>query len=173
MLLKRTDGVSRQFARCPGRAKRVAVLTLNLVMISLLLSACSGEPATGGALQSTVKTKRLEIVDDAGATRIVMTTIQSGRPSLTFVDKDGKDRAWLFLSEDGSPNLILIDNPRFVQMDKNGEIRAVQRLDKDGVPIFSLMDSSGKIRTVIRLDNDGSPVLELFDPSGNRTWSTP
>ena len=69
----------------------------------------------------------------------------------------------LFLSEDGSPNLVMVDNPRLALMDQNNEIRAVQHLDSDGQPVISLRDAAGQVRSELRLGEGGSPSIRLFD----------
>lgn len=166
MLPKGVYKTARRFLK-----SKVVACVATLSVIGLLVSSCGGSVAN--AVQANVKTQRLEIVDNNGVTRMVMTTIDGSRPSLALVDKDGKDRAWLFLSEDGSPNMILIDGARLVQMDKNGEIRFAQRLDKDGLPVFSLMDADGQVRTMVRLGKDGSPALGTFDAKGNLSWAAP
>ncbi len=172
-----THGVSRSLAWLTTRKRRVLVVAL-LAMFALMLVSFACSSGTGGETKSVkvedvVKAKTLEIVDNTGATRVLLTTLDSGQPSLTFVDKDGNFRAWLFLGDNGSPNLVLADNPRFALMDEAGGIRSVQRLDDAGTPVLSMMDGSGRVRSMLGLAADGSPVFELYDASGKPVASQP
>ena len=145
-----------------------------LALIALAAISCSDTGDDPQAVSSVTRTERLEIVGSDGITRAVLTTLEDGRPSLTMIDAQGRNRVWLFLSsDDGSPNLILIDKSRIVLMDGAGEIRSALRLDDTGSPIFSSMDANGSLRTLLRLTADGSPVTELYDQNGAILWSAP
>jgi hypothetical protein len=124
-----------------------------------------------GGTEDSVKTKQLELVDNNGVSRALLTTVSGGRPSLTLLDSNGQNRALLFLSDDGSPNLVLVDNGRFVIMDAAGQVRSAQRVDASGSPILTLHDSNGQTRTLLRLNPTGDAVQEIHDASGNVIWS--
>ncbi len=165
------SGQAKQAPRGPARplVGRAVPLALGVLSVALVLSGCGG--SKGEETRSVVKTKRLEIVDDAGAARVVMTTIDGARPSLTLLDDKGNPRAWIFLSANGAPNLVLVDNPRLALLDGAGEIRSAQRLDEQGSPVFTQFDATGGIRSMLRLGQDGTPLLELYDASGRPIWT--
>lgn len=154
------------------RFQHLGIAFISLFGALIVAVGCSRGPEES-AVGPTLKTGRLEIVDAAGAPRIVLGIDDKGRPSLALSDQSGDFRAWMFLGEDGSPNLFLVNNPRFILMDAKGEIRAAQRLDGTGSPSFILLDGDGKIRTNLRLGEDGSPIVEFFDTSGNPVEPSP
>ena len=160
-------------ARC--RPWVVAIVALSIFGVACGNSGSNSEqqPSPQEEVQASVKAKRLEIVDQSGTARIVLTTIEDGRPSMTFLDGQGKERAWLFLGQAGAPNLVLIDQPRVAQLDGNGEIRSAQYIDSQGNPVFSVMDTQGHVRVSIRLGPDGSPVVETLDAAGSPLWIAP
>lgn len=152
-----------------GKGTWKLLLILGLFILGMALAACGGDDGT----QAVVKAKRLEIVDDAGFTRMVLTTVDGKRPSLTLADEKGNFRAWLFLSENGAPNLVLVDSPRFALLDEAGEVRSAQRLDGAGAPIFTQLDSAGRVRSILQLSQEGTPSIELYDTSGRPIWIAP
>ncbi|MBM3945144.1 MAG: hypothetical protein FJ317_06605 [SAR202 cluster bacterium] len=128
--------------------------------------------AGGGLSGESIQTRRLEIVDDTGAARIVLST-EGQRPSVALADGAGQIRAWLFLRDDGTPNLILINRPRFILMDHNGEIRALHSLNGTGAPVLSHVDAQGEVRATLRLDADGNATIDLFDATGVESFTAP
>ncbi len=165
-----------------GKVGRLVAVVGVAAVFGALSGACAGStvapsptPAASATppVEETVRTKRLEIVDGSGITRVLITTLADGRPSLTFVDQKGRDRAWLFLGQDGAPNLVLIDNPRTALLDGNGEIRSAQYIDQDGSVILSFMDTSGKLRGKISVGPDGSPHVQLLDANGAPVFLAP
>ena len=154
------------------RGARLAILFLVLVLVAVgLLTACS--KSADKEPTAVIRTKSLEIVDDTGVTRVVLTTMEGGRPSLTLLDSSGNLRAMLFLGENGTPNLVLVDNPRIALLDKGGKIRSVQYLDENGSPIFTQLERNGGVRSMLRLDEGGQPAIQLYDTSGKPVWSAP
>ena len=175
-----------ELLREPIRVLRrwTAVQLLALAALLPLVSACGGglseeevqqlvDARVADTVAETVKARRFEVVDDVGATRIVLTTLEGGRPSLTLADENGAFRAWLFLRSDGSPNLVLLDRGRVVLMDQAGEIRSAQHLTADGSPAVSLMDAAGQVRSGLFLAEDGAPTIELYDEGSQLIWSSP
>jgi len=166
-----TDGSEKgPDARRP--AGRITIAALFLAALATMLAGCGGG-TDETTVQPVVKTERLEIVDQEGATRAVLTTVEGGRPSLTLIDENGNYRAWLFLGTDGSPNLVLIDDPRLVLMDEAGEIRSAQRLDRNGAPVLTFADEAGSVRLMLRLDESNSPAIEFYSEDGEPGWSAP
>ena len=144
-------------------ADRFTWAIVGLVTVGSLVSACGGGFDESKVL-SVVKAERFEVVDQGGNSRAVLTTLDDGRPSLALMDTSGKVRAWLFLSVDGSPNLILIDNPRLALVDAAGELRITQSLDADGSPTLGLRDEAGAVRTKLRLDEGVRPLWSFLAP---------
>ncbi len=151
-----------------SRVRAAAVLGSVLLVAALVLSVLALLASRQG---DVVKAQRFEVVDSRGATRVIMTTLEGSRPSVSLLDDAGEARAWLFLSRDGSPNMVLQNGSRLIFADKNGDIRALERLDTDGSPVISFADASGKIRVVQRLDGSGTPLLEFYGPDGKAVWT--
>ena len=122
---------------------------------------------------TTLKVQRLEVVDKTGKLAALLTTLETGRPTLALMDPTGEARAWMFLSEDGSPRLVLANRGLMVLTDASGEFRAITRLDAKGVPTIGLGDSAGTLRSILRLSPDGSPVLLFNDQDDKTIWSAP
>ncbi|MCH8311034.1 MAG: hypothetical protein IIB17_11155 [Chloroflexi bacterium] len=176
----------------PGKA---GVLPFVLVLFAVLLSACGGGlsdaelqsridagiadamasiPTPEAAVpQSVIQAERFELVNQDGVVRSLWTILEDGRPSFTMIDDLGEFRAWLFLSADGSPNLILVDNSRFILMDGAGEFRAIMRLDQSGLPSLDFRDETGAPRSALRLDENGSPDFVLTGDAGEPVFSAP
>lgn len=57
-----------------------------------------------------LRTNRLEIVDQSGVARAVVSTLADGSPHIVFADKDGRIRAAISLSKDGQPRLLFLDD---------------------------------------------------------------
>ena len=138
--------------------------TMLVLVLALTSSACFGG-SDSDEIKEVVRAESFELVDQEGRVRAVWSVVDGTRPSLAMLDKQGDFRAWLLLSEDGSPNLVLKDNPRGVLMDGEGQIRSVNRLH-GGSPVFTMHDGEGQIRWVVRLSGDGTPSLETYDAEG-------
>ena len=185
----------REHIRKPSRVRTLdrflllITAPMTMVVSLLLISACSGGlseeevqsridagVATAVAMATSspvLQAQRFELVDENNNVRAFLSTLSGGRPSLTLMDQSGEFRAWLYLNEEGSPRLALIDNPLLVLVDKAGEFRSVLRLEADGTPSFTLADEAGTSRSLIRLEKDGSPVLLFQNSEGEVIWSAP
>lgn len=156
----------------------MARLTTVLSLVSTVLVLALGgfiifERLGEDEVQTLVKTKTIEITDDAGRTKAVLTTTASGLPSVTLLDDAGNMRAALFLGDNGSPSVVLSDSPRLALTDRNGKIRSVQYLDATGVPVLAQMDANGLIHYISTVDNTGQPSIQLFDAEGKSAWKAP
>lgn len=58
---------------------------------------------------SVVRTGRLEIVDEGGTARAVISTLADGSPHIVFADRDGRIRAAISLAKDGQPRILFLD----------------------------------------------------------------
>jgi hypothetical protein len=56
-----------------------------------------------------VRTSRLEIVDESGTARAVVSTLADGSPHIVFADRDGRIRAAISLAKDGQPRILFLD----------------------------------------------------------------
>lgn len=56
-----------------------------------------------------VRTGRLEIVDEGGTARAVVSTLADGSPHIVFADRDGRIRAAISLARDGQPRILFLD----------------------------------------------------------------
>lgn len=166
---KSSKNMWRQKSKSTTRLRN-GVMLLGALGLALLFAACGANSSQ--ATQSLIKAKRIEIVDDSGATRMVLTA-ENGKPTLTLADSSGTLRALLFLGDTGTPSLVLVDNPRIALMDQTGEIRLAERLDITGTPFTTQMDSGGKVRTMLTLDASGAPTLEMYDDRGSPILKAP
>ena len=132
-------------------------------------------------IPSQLTLEGLDLVDSEGNVRAQLSTLDSGMASLRFLDTDGGTRSWIFLSADGTPNLILTGEPNFGLQDANGDFRSVISLDAQGSPSFVLTgtplvvlrDEARALRVVLRLDDAGAPSLLLLDEGGNVLFTAP
>jgi hypothetical protein len=56
-----------------------------------------------------LRTSRLEIVDESGTARAVVSTLADGSPHIVFADRDGRIRAAISLAKDGQPRILFLD----------------------------------------------------------------
>lgn len=56
-----------------------------------------------------VRTSRLEIVDESGTARAVVSTLADGSPHIVFADRDGRIRAAISLARDGQARILFLD----------------------------------------------------------------
>ena len=149
---------------------RFSFVFLALGFAILLTASCSGTDDDDD-IKSVVRTERLEIVDANGIPRVVLDILDDGRPSVILLDEQGAFRSWMFLSQDGSPNLVLLGNPRFALLDQDSKVRAALHLDSNGQPVLTLRDVTSAVRSELSLRVDGSPILRLYDANGEVIWT--
>lgn len=105
-----------------------------------------------------VRADMLIIEDQAGDSRIMLTTLGTGAPQVTLSDAAGKVRAELALTPLGFPGLSL--------MSKEG--RTVVRVSTHTLgeqPEISIFDAEGRHRWRVFLDPDGIPnVVTVLEP---------
>jgi hypothetical protein len=63
----------------------------------------------GHGFTPVVRTGRLEIVDESGTARAVVSTLADGSPHIVFADRDGRIRAAISLARDGQPRILFLD----------------------------------------------------------------
>ncbi len=128
-----------------------------------------------GKVREEVKTRRLVIVDKEGRSRGKLHMSEYGSLRLDLYDPESVLRASLYLGRGGSPALNLFDD--------RGQMRASLGVRSDGFPSLSLYDGEG-VRAVLgrtkleapRTDTEQErPIssLVLFDKNGNVVWQAP
>lgn len=144
------------------------VLVIVVIAVSLACGSAEAEDT------DVVTTRALEIVDAQGVPRIIMSTFSTGSPTLVFLDENGDQRAWIFLADDGSPNLIMSDEPKIALEDGGGNVISIFSVDQfgrasillRGNPVLAFQDGASQVRLSARLGLDGVPSIEAFDPAG-------
>ena len=172
----------------PGKGYKVTGFLAGAAALALLVAGCGGGGLSEEEVQSRVdagitsalasvhellQAQRIEVVDREGNVRVLLTTLEDGRPSISLLDDRGEIRAWLLLSSDGSPRFVLTDQPIFAMSDAAEEFRAVLTLDAGGFPSLSFVDQAGVSRSLLRLNADGTPRLSLFDENGEVIFTAP
>jgi hypothetical protein len=104
---------------------------------NLLLQGGPAVAQAGGAVQEVVRAKRFEVVDDQGKRRAALGLTADGSPAFWLYDATGKTRVELHVLPDGSTDLLLYDAA--------GERRAWLGLTPDGSPYLWLRDTAGKV----------------------------
>jgi hypothetical protein len=104
-----------------------------------------------------LEVRSLTVKDEAGVVRARLKT-DRGLTGLAFLDKHGKDRAWLGAG-DGSAGLTF--TPTF------------QLGVSFGSQSLRLYDEDRKLRLALSTHRDGSPSLRFFDAERNVIWAAP
>ena len=131
------------------RIKLIASLILLFISVIFLMGQLTPK-------SRTISAESFTLVDKNGKDRMLL-DISNDKPSLILLDKNSKPRLGLSLIENDSPGLSLID--------KNGKVRAMMYLGDDGSPILSL----GNINNVpiVKLGiRDDEPSLIMRDKDG-------
>jgi hypothetical protein len=120
--------------------------------------------------------------------RVGLFAYPDGVSSLTFADKNGKDRATLAVSSDLHVGLVLKDQAGEVRAglnvsadgssalalgDKNGTNRAMLTLLPNGEPGLLLSDQAGNIRSLMHVGADGSPQLKMVNKDAQTVFTAP
>lgn len=103
-----------------------------------------------------VRADVLIIEDQAGGSRIMLTTLGDGAPQVTLSDKAGTVRAELALSPTGSPGLSLMSK----------QAKTVVRVSTHTTgeqPEITLFDADGQHRWRVYLDANGTPNVLKAD----------
>ena len=154
-----------------GKLVKLLLPLLSLfVLAGLGVAACRSD---GTQASDRLRTRSLEIVDSQGVVRMVLTTVEGGRPSVSLLDDAGNIRGNLFLGDNGAASLVLSDRPRIALLDKDSKVRLVEYLDEAGSPVLAEIDGQGTIRTVVNLDATGKATIGLFDGGGKSVWTAP
>ena len=120
--------------------KGYALLTALALIGGLIGGAASDRFFTN--MRSSVKTKKIQIADQEGKTRIELSTLPDGSPGVILADENGKVRVMLAIW--GSP----ISYRRYPSTNKDG--RQADRDDyavsrPDGIPYIAFADTNKNI----------------------------
>ena len=104
--------------------------------------------------EAPIITKSLFLVE-GNAKPIAWLREDDGRPSLDFMDKNGKRRMQISVGRDGGPGILFFD--------KDANIRSLFELSDLGVPSLTFLDRSAKKRATLFTWPNGNPGLRFFD----------
>ena len=90
-------------------------------------------------MPSNIKTKKIQIEDQEGKTRIELSTLPDGSPGVILADENGKVRVMLAIW--GSPDKL----PSLSFNDKDGDRRIVMTVRPGGIPYIAFADTNKNI----------------------------
>jgi len=158
-------GIGAQFDRS-GVALVVGMGLMLLAGVGLLWPATlEAQPTCRVAVAEVVRTQRVEIMDNEGRHRAVLSVGPDSSPALVLWGKDVKTRAMLRVLDDGRTGLYL--------WGKGGESSASLSVRPDGRMALVFWDKNGVERAALGILEDGTPSLTLCDPEGKPIWSVP
>ena len=105
-----------------------------------------------------IRTKRLDLVDDAGQTRASLST-GGGETSLTFLNREGHPALGIGVNDD-------VGTPGASMFDERGTVRVFVDLDADGSPAAVLYDIAGEPRMALGVGEDGASAIDFTGPFG-------
>ena len=108
--------------------------------------------AEGKDREKIIRCQKLEVVDDQGKIRAIL-TVSKDAPVLALFDAQGKARVRLAEDKDG-PGLELYDTRE--------KLRTGLRVIKNA-PVLTLYDGDGKPRAILGTNLYGEPRIGLFD----------
>lgn len=156
MTTETTEEIQRLIARLTvlkGIAIGAALLALTAGAVAVLALSRS-RPSTAPAGPAILDASELTVRDQDGNVR--------GRWSiqgLSLVDKTGRVRAGMTVSDAGAPNLTLFS--------KSGGVRAVIGLGSGDSPGITLHDEKSRVRTRIIVGTDDVPSVLISDQNGD------
>jgi hypothetical protein len=121
--------------------------------VNLLLSAVAEGELAAEQRQEVLRTRQLELVDEAGRPRAVLILDAEGAPTLVLYDQTGTARAELALTADGRACLGFRDG--------NGVPQAALKITSKGTPSLIFYDKEGRPKGTIALDLNGDLVHNL------------
>ena len=114
------------------------------------------------ASRDTISTQNLELLDQAGRRRILMSTTAAGAPAIWFFDQDGKSRLNLGLYEDNNAFIVLNDNTEQA-------VQIFRTVGKKQAPVI-VMKSQGQDRIILGLNENktADPFFVYYDDKGTK-----
>jgi len=165
-LLARLDRLEKQ-----NRLWRFLTLAVVLGIGAAFVMGAGG--GGGPAVQDRVVAKRLEVVDAAGKTRLVMDTLaKTGVSRLLMADADGQTRFSVVLDPKRGANCTVYDKTSktpYVQFGESPKGGFVTLRNQDNVPAFSANDSGTVARGGIQVvDVEGKPRATIGMGAGDQ-----
>jgi ABC-type amino acid transport substrate-binding protein len=138
--------------------------------------------------ERVTRTTGLEIVDQHGRPRLVLSVDAAGSARMSALDRNGRMRAGLFVRPDGASGITFwnsrerlrtmigaaAEGTPFVGLwDTGDRLRAEISIASDGTPGLSFWDTDDRVRLLIGTRNDGAPTVALLDSDGDPVWTAP
>jgi len=140
-------------------ASRIAQLEQRLRSVALVLLAAIAFAALSFFWQvwghKNVEAERFVLHSSDGKTRATLTTSPDGTPGLAMFDAGGKIRALLSLQADGAAGLTMVD--------ADGTQRVLLSVLPNGTPALTIYDAGKKLRAMLSTDPSGAPALAIYD----------
>ena len=135
-----------------------------LLGVALVLAAAALLIAVRGAVPKAApglsEAREFAVRDEDGNLRARLTAT-----GITLVDKGGRMRAGVSVSENGAPNLAF--------MSGDGKVRAVIGLGSDDTPGITLHDRRGAVRARIGVGSDDAPRVTFYGEKGEAILALP
>lgn len=114
----------------------------------------------GVLLADVVRARRVELADDAGTVRAVLSggTTAESPCGLMLNDAQGKTRLAVHITTNGTPQVDLLG--------ADGTPKVHLALDKDGAPLLAIL-GQGSDGITFRVPAAGAPTMELIDAAGD------
>ena len=129
--------------------------------VIFVLTAALVRPESDDGTKDVIRARSFVLVDDDGRERAELTVTEDGSARLLFRDKDGVRGPWIGFRSDGVQALTLTDADGFSYL----ELRV-----NDGLPAVILYgDKAGenrRRRAELSVDKDGAASLRLMDAAG-------
>jgi hypothetical protein len=141
-------------------ASRIAQLEQRLRSVALFLLAVIVVAALNFLFwqvwgHKNAEAERFVLHSADGKTRAMLSTSSDGTPGLAMFDAGEKIRALLSLQPDGAAGLAMVD--------ADGAQRVLLAVLPNGVPSLAIYDAGKKLRAILSTDPSGTPALTLYD----------
>ncbi len=134
-ILDQGDAMSEMTERLERMERKVRVLSRWVVGLRVILVGCV---TLGAAGPQSLALRRLAIVDDSGAERIVVGTLDDGTAAIEHYDRDGKRRITTATFDDGEASIQ--------HFDRDGKTRISTGTLNNGDAVIQHTDRDGKMR---------------------------
>jgi hypothetical protein len=144
------EKLASRIARLEQRLRSVALVLLAVVVFAALefLFWQLG-------VHKSVEAERFVLHGSDGKIRAMLSTSSDGTPGLVMFDAGDKIRAMLNLQADGAAGLSMVD--------ADGAQRVLLAVLPNNVPSLGIYDTGKKLRAMLSTDPSGTPALTLFD----------
>jgi len=145
--------------------KRLFYASASLLMLALAYHLGAMTTQVQAADRSTgtldkVVTRELVVVDEQGATRASLRTMNGGTWFM-MSDKDGEPLLSMMAQRGHTASIMMYDDDGALQMILSTDFRG---------PDLSLIDGTGQPRVTMGVDVDNTPHIALLGPKGGQVW---